>query len=233
MTNHAPPHRVGAFAALHEREDVVFALVGGDVRHGGGGTGDGRPPVPASPRRAARRSRTGESAAAYRAVVAGLSGRVALPGAYAGARRAQRAVRAVGDDLAPPADAGARALLPALCATCTGDADAIVTYGPHVSDYVRRQGARSPVFEAPQAADTEFWSAAATEPRRQNAYQVLFVGRMDGEKGIGVLLQAWRASGSQGTPSRAGSGRRRAVPSPVLRHQRGAARRSSAAAGGA
>ena len=37
VTNHAPPFRVGAFAALHEREDVVFALIGGRVRHGGGG----------------------------------------------------------------------------------------------------------------------------------------------------------------------------------------------------
>ena len=37
VTNHAPPFRVGAFATLHEREDVTFALIGGDVRHGGGG----------------------------------------------------------------------------------------------------------------------------------------------------------------------------------------------------
>ena len=29
VTNHAPPFRVGAFAALHAREDVVFALIGG------------------------------------------------------------------------------------------------------------------------------------------------------------------------------------------------------------
>ena len=35
VTNHAPPFRVGAFRALHEREDAVFALIGGDVRHGG------------------------------------------------------------------------------------------------------------------------------------------------------------------------------------------------------
>ena len=34
VTNHAPPFRDGAFRALHEREDVVFALIGGDVRHG-------------------------------------------------------------------------------------------------------------------------------------------------------------------------------------------------------
>ena len=42
VTNHAPPFRVGAFAALHEREDVVFALIGGGVRHGGGARARGR-----------------------------------------------------------------------------------------------------------------------------------------------------------------------------------------------
>ena len=46
VTNHAPPFRRGAFAKLHEREDVTFALVGGDVRHGGGaGTKAGAFPV--------------------------------------------------------------------------------------------------------------------------------------------------------------------------------------------
>ena len=35
VTNHAPSFRAGAFAALHATEEVVFALVGGDVRHGG------------------------------------------------------------------------------------------------------------------------------------------------------------------------------------------------------
>ena len=38
VTNHAPPFRIPAFKALHERENVVFALIGGHVRHGGGGT---------------------------------------------------------------------------------------------------------------------------------------------------------------------------------------------------
>ncbi len=56
VTNHAPPFRVGAFKALHERENVVFALIGGDVRHGGGGTATPSCPFPAIfPRAAARR----------------------------------------------------------------------------------------------------------------------------------------------------------------------------------
>ena len=46
VTNHAPPFRVGAFKALHERENVVFALIGGDVRHGGGGTTHDELPFP-------------------------------------------------------------------------------------------------------------------------------------------------------------------------------------------
>ena len=31
VTNHAPAFRTGAFAALHAQQDVVFALIGGDV----------------------------------------------------------------------------------------------------------------------------------------------------------------------------------------------------------
>ncbi len=111
VTNHAPAFRIGAFAALHEAEDVVFALVGGGVRHGGAiVTQD--PPFPVirpSQRAVGRLAASGR----FRAVVAGLSGRVALPAAYLGARSARHPVRPLGDDLAPPAHAGARALLPA------------------------------------------------------------------------------------------------------------------------
>ena len=63
VTNHAPPFRVGAFAALHEREDVTFALIGGDVRHGGG-SACARAAVPGPPRRAARGRRGSRAATA-------------------------------------------------------------------------------------------------------------------------------------------------------------------------
>ena len=87
VTNHAPPFRVGAFAALHEREDVVFALIGGGVRHGGGGDADELPfPVVRPPQRGVLRL---AASGRFRAVIAGLSGRIALPAAYAGARRAK------------------------------------------------------------------------------------------------------------------------------------------------
>jgi glycosyltransferase involved in cell wall biosynthesis len=95
------------------------------------------------------------------------------------------------------------------------DADAIATYGPHVSAYVRDKGARGPVFEAPQAVDAAFWSESAHAPDRQHAYQALFVGRLSGEKGLAVLIRAWRASGLR-APAAAlvlvGEGRFRAPP---------------------
>jgi glycosyltransferase involved in cell wall biosynthesis len=43
VTGHAPAYRVGAFARLHERENVEFALFGGRLQHGGGSTGDDLP----------------------------------------------------------------------------------------------------------------------------------------------------------------------------------------------
>jgi glycosyltransferase involved in cell wall biosynthesis len=73
-------------------------------------------------------------------------------------------------------------------------ADAIVTYGPHVSAYVRSKGAEQPVFEAPQSVDNEYWNGHSS-PIRRAAFQAAFVGRMSGEKGPQVLVQAWSISG--------------------------------------
>jgi glycosyltransferase involved in cell wall biosynthesis len=50
------------------------------------------------------------------------------------------------------------------------------------------------VIEAPQAVDGAFWSAPA-EADRHAPFQILFAGRLEREKGLPALLQAWRASG--------------------------------------
>jgi glycosyltransferase involved in cell wall biosynthesis len=193
VTNHAPPYRVGAFAALHEREGIEVALVGGEARHGGGGTAPGELPFPA--RHVRQREVLGlAGSGAYRAVIAGISGRVALPAAHRGARRAGIPFVLWATLWAHPRTiAHALSYLP--LRHLYRDADAIATYGPHVSAYVRGKGARGPVVEAPQAVDTAFWSAPAENPECQAPYQVLFVGRMEGEKGLAVLFSAWRASG--------------------------------------
>ena len=73
-------------------------------------------------------------------------------------------------------------------------ADAIVTYGPHVSAYVRSKGARQTVVEAPQSVENGYWNGPSA-PIRRAAFQVAFVGRIAREKGHQVLIQAWSFSG--------------------------------------
>jgi glycosyltransferase involved in cell wall biosynthesis len=76
-------------------------------------------------------------------------------------------------------------------------ADAVVTYGPHVSAYVRARGARN-VHVAPQSVDNGFWSSPEVSPPSDPiwptdaALRFLFVGRPAREKGLEVLFAAWR-----------------------------------------
>ena len=170
----------------------MFALIGGDVRHGGGAGRDGELPFPVlrpGQRGVARLAASGR----FRAVIAGISGRVALPAAYLGARRARVPFVLWATIWAHPRTA-AHALSYVPMRTIYRGADAIATYGPHVSAYVRAKGARGPVFEAPQSVDDAFWTSAAA-PERQAAYQVLFAGRLAREKGVCVLLRAWPLAG--------------------------------------
>jgi glycosyltransferase involved in cell wall biosynthesis len=184
---------VGAFAALHGRESVVFALVGGDARHlGGAGTPDA--PWPFAAARVDQRAILRLAASGrFRAVVAGMSGRVALPAAYLGARAARIPfVLWATIWRHPRTPAHALSYLP--LRHIYRDADAIATYGPHVSAYVRAKGARGVVVEAPQSVDDAFWGAAA-RAAREAPFQATFAGRLEEEKGLPVLLEAWRAAG--------------------------------------
>jgi glycosyltransferase involved in cell wall biosynthesis len=170
----------------------VFALIGGDVRHGGGAGGDGELPFPVlrpSQRSVARLAASGR----FRAVIAGISGRVALPAAYLGARRA-RVPFVLWATLWAHPRTPAHALSYVPMRAIYRGADAVATYGPHVSAYVRAKGARGPVFEAPQSVDDAFWASPAAPDRRAD-FQALFAGRLSREKGVCVLLRAWPLAG--------------------------------------
>jgi glycosyltransferase involved in cell wall biosynthesis len=224
VTGHAPFDRVGAFAALHGREDVEFALFGGRSRHGGVAADD---ELPFPHRHVAQREIAALAASGrYRAVVVSTGGRLALPGAWAGARRVRVPLILWASLWAHPRTLAHALSFPAL-ARLYRSADAVVTYGPHVSAYVRARGARN-VHEAPQAVDNAFWSAAdvsaadvsdpAVSDSAANAPDVippaaagqpadaavtfLFAGRPDREKGARVLIDAWSESGL-GAPSAA------------------------------
>jgi glycosyltransferase involved in cell wall biosynthesis len=204
VTGHAPPDRVGAFARLHELENVEFALFGGPSKHGGGEPELARD-LP-FPHRHIRQHEPAALAASgrYRAVVCSSGGRVALGATWAGARRARTALILWTSLWAHPRSA-AHALSFLALRRLYRSADAVVTYGEHVSAYVSARGARN-VHVAPQAVDNDFWSAPSIAPPRwpaaerttrpeQAATKFLFVGRPAREKGLRVLTEAWRTTG--------------------------------------
>jgi glycosyltransferase involved in cell wall biosynthesis len=210
VTGHAPPDRVGAFARLHELENVEFALFGGPSKHGGPALADGETldrDLP-FPHRYIRQHEPAALAAngSYRAVVCSTGGRIALGATWAGARRARLPLILWSSLWAHPRSA-AHALSFLALRRLYRSADAVVTYGSHVSAYVSARGARN-VHVAPQAVDNGFWSAAEITPPRwplgglsawpeQAEMKFLFVGRPDREKGLRVLIEAWHATGLQ------------------------------------
>lgn len=199
VTGHAPPYRVGAFARLHERQNVEFALFGGRLRHGGGPSA---PDLP-FPHVHVREHQLYRLAASgrYRAVVCSTAGRLALPAAWAGARAAGVPRLLWASLWAHPRTPAGALGYPAL-RHIYRSADAIVTYGPHVSAYVRARGARN-VHVAPQAVDNDFWSSPDVAPPASPAWpaaaatKFVFAGRPAREKGLGALIRAWGDSGLQ------------------------------------
>jgi glycosyltransferase involved in cell wall biosynthesis len=197
VTGEVSPYRREPFRLLAEAEDAeVLAWGGGDPGQLG----------------AAR----GVASGRYRAVVCGVGGRVALPATYLAARRA-----GVPFVLWTPLWAHPRTPAHALSYLPTRRlyrrADAVVTYGPHVSRYVEhRRGTGHGIFVAPQAAASDFRVRA--DPAEARAWRervgagdgdflALFAGRLVREKGIEVLLGAWRESGLGGVLALAGDGR--------------------------
>jgi glycosyltransferase involved in cell wall biosynthesis len=190
VTNHVPPDRAGAFAALHRRVSIELAIFGGRSWHATAGVAD-----PGVPHRFVeqREIRALAACGAYRAVVCGTAGRIALPAAWLGARSARVPFvlwTALWAHPRTPAHVVAGA---PLLAGLYRDADAVVAYGPHVASFARARGARN-VHVAPQAVDNDFWGASV-DAERTAAFNAVFLGRPSRGKGAPVLLDAWRSSG--------------------------------------
>lgn len=190
VTGIAPPDRVGAFAALHARENIELALFGGRSHHATGTVAD--LPVPhrqVSQRAVYRLAASGN----YRAVICGTAGRIALPAAWRGARKARVPFLLWSALWAHPRTPAHRLAGAPLLKRIYRDADAVVTYGPHVTDFVIEFGAHA-IAEAPQAVDLDFWCADAPDPERLAPFTAIAVGRSARYKGEPELLQAWTQS---------------------------------------
>jgi glycosyltransferase involved in cell wall biosynthesis len=194
VTGHAPAYRVGALARLHEREQIELALFGGRLQHGGAANASELP----FPHREVRPHELASLAASgrYRAVVCPTGGRLAPLATWAGARRGHIPLILWASLWAHPRSA-AHALTYLPLRRLYRSADAVVTYGPHVSAYVSALGARN-VYVAAQSVDNDFWRAPAGAPPSDPRWptdaetRFLFVGRPVAGKGLPVLVSAWR-----------------------------------------
>jgi glycosyltransferase involved in cell wall biosynthesis len=182
VTGVVSDHRVEPFRILAEREQVEVLSWQEPPRYG--------------QLEAARLAGSGR----YRAVIGGLGGRVALPATYAAARRARVPFVLWASLWAHPHSAAhALSFLP-MRAIYRG-ADAVVTYGPHVTRYVEQYRSAGKIFEAPQAVEPWVFGRPVSEAKRADArermgaseegFLALFVGRLVPEKGIDMLVEAW------------------------------------------
>ena len=190
VTNHVPPERAGAFAALHRRTPIELAIFGGRSTHATAGVAE-----PGVPHRYVQQREIHALAAsgAYDAVVCGTAGRTALPAAWLGARRAKAPFVLWTALWAHPRTPAHLAAGAPLLAVLYRAADAVVAYGPHVASFARARGARN-VHVAPQAVDNAWWSKPV-DADRPAPFTAVFLGRRSRAKGAQVLRDAWRSSG--------------------------------------
>ena len=212
VTNYLPPYRLPLYRLLHERYGVEVHCFGGEAHYVPESLKDLDRQIEAAPfpaYRLARQRDAGALAEHHDAVISVVAGRVALPAAYRGARRAKTPFLLWASLWRHPLTL-AHTFSLGLMRRIYRRADAILTYGPHVSRYVARyRKGTEGVFVAPQAVEPWVFAREVADAEQadwraeihrssglpHDAPIVLYVGRLVRDKGVDVLLRAWRHLG--------------------------------------
>ncbi len=232
VTNYLPPYRMPLYKLLHERYGIEVHCFGGEGGYVAAADRDldrqlEEAPFPAH--RLARQGDAGRVAGESDAVIAALTGRVAVPAAWYGARQAERPFVLWASLWRHPLTLAHLASLPFMRRVYK-QADAVLTYGDHVSRYLQRyRSYQSPTLVAPQAVEADLFGREVT-PQELAGWRseaglppagpiVLYVGRLVKEKGVAVLLRAWqRLDLPAATLVLAGDGPLRAADEPGVRY---------------
>ena len=217
VTNYLAPYRIPLYERLARSNEIEVLLYGGGDRYVPPWFRDLGAQLAAAPFPARRLAGVGDAFAAgrsYDAVITPVAGRV-IPPAYAGARAGRKPFILWASVWAQPRSVAHALALPAT-RHLYRHADAVIAYGEHVSRFVARiRGSDAGVFIAPQAVERELFARGVAEHEVEefrDAYRlgsrplVLYVGRLVREKGIEVLLEAWRLLSVDGTLVMIGDG---------------------------
>src|SRR3954447_18590497 len=158
VTNYLPPYRLPLYRLLHERFGVEVHCFGGEADYVPDSLRDLDRQIETAPFPAHRLARQRDAGALARendAVIAAIAGRVALPAAWRGARRAKTPFILWASLWRHPLTLPHTFSLH-LMRRIYRRAGAVVTYGSHVSRYVARYGKTTDgIFVAPQAVEPE------------------------------------------------------------------------------
>jgi glycosyltransferase involved in cell wall biosynthesis len=211
LTTYLAPYRLPLYERLAERYGVEVLCFGRGERYVPPWFADldgqlARAPFPAR-RVPGVRGALG-AARRHDAVIGPFAGGAVLPAAYAAARANHRRFVLWASVWAQPRSRGHLAALPAI-RHIYRHADAVVTYGPHVSRFVGSiRGHEDGVFVAPQAVEPELFGRTVGDDEVEEFRRrcelgdeplALYVGRLVPEKGVDVLLAAWQSLRAPGT----------------------------------
>jgi glycosyltransferase involved in cell wall biosynthesis len=224
LTPNLPGYRLPLYQRLAREEDLEVLCYGGGERYVPPWMAGDLDRQIASAGFPARRLKGGardafEVGRHYDAVIAPYAGGAILPGAYLGAHRHRRPFVLWASVWAQPWSVKNALGLPMTLRIYRG-ADAVVAYGEHVRRFVaRRRGRDDDVFVAPQSVEREVFGRVVSEDEiaaLRSRYElppaplVAYVGRLVEEKGVGVLLEAWRSAAPDATLLMVGDGPLRA-----------------------